>query len=166
MRLWPTESMRAKIDCALAMVVVVDMADEPLGRRPGLARGLADDDVEADAEAAASARAAAPRPCAGSIFSATSRGGSPQVRYLSTVLGRDVDRRLRRAAEVERRMRLLHRREEELAALDPDVLAGDVDGLAGEQRLVGLQELARDLVALGVARGRCRRRRSRPGRRR
>ena len=47
-------------------------------------------------------------------------------------------------------MRLLHRRKEELAALDPDVLARDVDRLAGEQRLVRLHELARHLVALGM----------------
>ena len=30
---------------------VVEMADQPVGRRPGLRRGLADDDVQADAEA-------------------------------------------------------------------------------------------------------------------
>ena len=35
-RLWPTESMRAKIDCALAMVSSSTMADQRVRRRPGL----------------------------------------------------------------------------------------------------------------------------------
>ena len=60
------------------------MLDQLVRGRPGLRRGLAHDDVQADAEAqlAARLRGELPRPC--SIFSATSAGGSPQVRYLST----------------------------------------------------------------------------------
>ena len=103
--------------------LVVEMADQPVGRRPCLFRRLAHDDVQPDAEA----ELAAPwRPAAAltvSIFSATCAGGSPQVRYLSTVLGRDVDPGLGRAAEIERRMRRLHRREEQPPAFDADVLA-------------------------------------------
>ena len=36
MRCWPTESMRANAACALAIAGVVDMADQSLGRGPGL----------------------------------------------------------------------------------------------------------------------------------
>ena len=62
---------------------VVDVGDQPLGLRPGLGRGLADDDVQADAEAQlAAARGRRGRAC--SILSATSPAGSPQVRYMST----------------------------------------------------------------------------------
>ena len=53
-------------------------------------------------------RRSSPRPAA---------GGSPQVRYLSTMLGGDVDAGLRGTAEKERRPRLLHRRIQESAAL-------------------------------------------------
>ena len=63
-------------------------------------------------------------------------------------LGRHVDAGLRRAAEIERRMRLLHRREQQPPVLDADVLAVEVDRLAGEQRAVDAEELVRDLVAL------------------
>ena len=67
------------------------------------------------------------------------------------LLGRDLDAGIRRAAEPERRVGLLHRREEQLPALEPDVLAlRCVDGLAGQQRAPDAQELVGDGVAGGV----------------
>ena len=80
MRCWPTESKRAKAFCAVAMVVVVELRDEVFGRAPGLRRRLADDDVEADAEGQGAPLLPPPAALATAIFSATSAGGSPQVR--------------------------------------------------------------------------------------
>ena len=70
---------------------------------------------------------------------------------LVDLLGRHRVGRLGGAAEVERRVGRLHRREEEAAVLDAEVLAGVFHRLAGEHALVDLEELARDLVALAVA---------------
>jgi len=76
--------MRAKIFCALAMVSSLTWRMRSSGRAPGRGIGLAHDDVQPDAEAETPplfSASAATRP----IFSATCAGGSPQVRYLSTV---------------------------------------------------------------------------------
>ena len=151
MRLCPTESMRAKTDLRLG---------DGLRRRDGAISRSAAAQASSDVSRTMTCRRMPKlslRPCLRvaaltlAIFSATSAGGSPQVRYLSTVSAATSIAFLRRAAEIERRMRRLHRRKEQLPAFDADVLAGDVDRLAGEQRLVGMQELAGDLVALGMA---------------
>lgn len=63
---------------------------------------------------------------------------------------RDTHARVGGAAEVERRIGLLHGREEDLAALDLQVLAVEVDGLAGHQPAPDLQELVGELVARGM----------------
>ena len=52
-----------------------------------------------------------------------------------------------RAAEVKRGPRLLHRREQQPAVLDADVLAVEVHRLAREHRGVHREKFARDLVA-------------------
>ena len=80
MRCWPTESMRANTAWALAMLASSTWRDQPVGRGPGLGRGLAHDDVQADAEAQLAAARGRGRALACSIFCATSAGGSPQVR--------------------------------------------------------------------------------------
>ena len=54
---------------------------------------LAHDDVEADAEASVAGPGAAAASAAPAIFSATWAGGSPQVKYLSTCFGGNVDAR-------------------------------------------------------------------------
>ena len=53
----------------------------------------------------------------------------------------------RRASEIKRGMRMLHRQEQQLAVFDANVLAVIVDDLAGEHLLVDGEELARDDVA-------------------
>ena len=60
----------------------------------------------------------------------------------------DIDAGIRRSAEIQRRPRRLHRREQQPAVLDADVLALDIDGLAREQIAVDVEKLARDRVAL------------------
>ena len=83
----------------------------------------------------------------GAIFSATCAGGSPQVKYLSIVSAATSIAGVGRAAEIQRRPRLLHRREQQPAVLDADVLAAEIDGLAGEQRGVNVEKFAGHLVA-------------------
>ena len=60
----------------------------------------------------------------------------------------DVDAGIRRSAEIERRARRLHRRKQQPAILDADVLALDVDRLARKQIAVDVEKLARHRVAL------------------
>ena len=114
--------MRAKTACAAAMVSSSTIADQAVGRRPGLLGRLADDDMEADAEAELAAALVGCRLDHADLLG-DAAGGSPQVRYLSIVSAATSIACLGGAAEVERRMRLLHRREEQPAALDLDMLA-------------------------------------------
>ena len=91
------------------------------------------------------------RHCArGAIFSATASGGSPQVRYLSMVRTPDGDAGVGRAAEIKRRPARLHRREQQPAVFDGDVLAAGVHDIAREQVVVDVEEFARHVVALVV----------------
>jgi hypothetical protein len=60
----------------------------------------------------------------------------------------NVDAGIRRSAEIERRPRRLHRLEQHPAVLYPDVLALDIDGLAGQEIAVDVEELSRHLVTL------------------
>ena len=121
--------------------LVGDMLDQLVRRLPGLLVGLAHDDVQADAEDELS------RPCAAAAAARgrSSRRPAPAARPRSgrcRRVGGDLDAGVGRAAEIERRMRLLHRRKEQLAALDADVLALEVDRLAGQQLAVDVEELA------------------------
>ena len=134
MRLWPTESMRAKTLCAEAIVASSRWLISRSAAAQASSLGLAHDDVQADAEAERApvlARAAAftVRDLLGDLRRRLAPG-----QVLVDRLGRDIDPGLRRAAEIERRIRLLHRLEEQLAVLDADVLAANSDGLAGEER--------------------------------
>ena len=87
---------------------------------------------------------------AGDLLGDLRRRLAPGQVFVDGVDG-DVDAGIRRAAEIERRPRRLHRREQQPAVLDADVLALDIDGLAGEQVAVDVEELARHLVALVMA---------------
>ena len=60
----------------------------------------------------------------------------------------DIDAGIRRSAEIERRPRRLHRRKQQPAILDADVLAFDIDGLARQQIAVDIEKLARHRIAL------------------
>ena len=59
------------------------------------------------------------------------------------VIDRDIDAGIRRSPEIERRPRRLHRLEQQAAVLDANVLALEVDGLAGEEIVVDGEEFAR-----------------------
>ena len=60
----------------------------------------------------------------------------------------DIDAGIRRSAEIQRRPRRLHRLEQQAAILDADVLALDIDGLAGQQIAIDVEKLARHRIAL------------------
>ena len=127
------------------------MADQLVGRRPGLLVGLAHDDVQPDAEAELAAASRRQRSRHASIFSATCAGGSPQVRYLSIVLGRDRDAGVRRAAEIERRSR--RAAPAGTAAGRPRsrcACRGSSTVSPASSSRVDVEELARHLVALVV----------------
>ena len=59
---------------------LVDMRDQPVGRGPGLGRGLADDDVQADAEAELAAARGRRLPRLLDLERPRRPAGSPQVR--------------------------------------------------------------------------------------
>ena len=101
---------------------VVDPADELVGSAPRLRLRLAHDHVQADAEAQ---RAPAPcrrgADCCDLLGHVGERLAPGQVDV--DVLGRDRDAGLGRAAEVERRIGLLDRRENDPSVFDREVLA-------------------------------------------
>ena len=127
--------------------LVGDVLDQLVGRLPGFRIGLAHDDVQADAE-----RELSPARRSGGLHPVDLLGDLRRRLAPGQVLvdgvGGDVDAGIRRAAEIERRPRRLHRREQQAAVLDADMLALDIDGLAGQQVAVDVEELARHLVAL------------------
>ena len=133
----------------LGHALVVDMGDQSVGGGPGLGRGLTDDHVEADAEAQL-----APAPAGGETGlldlerHVGDRLAPGQVGV--DLLGRDLDSGIRRAAEPQGRVGLLHWREEQLPALEPDMLPFMRHGLARQQRAPDAQELVGDGVADGV----------------
>jgi len=71
---------------------------------------------------------AAARARTSAIFSATSAGGSPQVRY--DVVGGQLARRRRRPAEEQRRIRPLHGRKRHATAAHREMPAFEVDAFA------------------------------------
>ena len=116
-------------------------------------------------EGRARARAARARH-AGDLLGDVGRGLAPGQVDVDMV-GRDLDAGLRRAAEIERRIGRLHRREEDAALLDPQVLALEGDRLA---RASAPRQMCRNSsvtrVALVVLEEDAVAARARPGRRR
>ena len=123
------------------------MLDQLVGGAPGLRIGLANDHMQADAEGELAAARSCDRPHPLDLLGNLRRRLAPGEIFVDGVDG-DVDAGIRRSAEIERRPRRLHRREQQPAILDADVLALDIDGLAGEQVAIDVEELARHRVAL------------------
>ena len=74
-------------------------------------------------------RLAASRARRGRSSRATSRRRLAPGQIFVDGVGGDIDAGVRRAAEIQRRSRRLHRREQQASVLDVDVLALEVDGL-------------------------------------
>ena len=106
--------------------------------------------MQPDAEGELAAARSCDLPHLRDLLGNQSRRLAPGEIFVDGVDG-DVDAGIGRAAEIERRPRRLHRRKQQLATLDMDVLALDIDGLAGEQVAIDVEELAGDLVALVMA---------------
>ena len=153
MRCWPTESMRAKIFCAAAIVSSSTWRDQLVRGRPRLLVRLAHDDMQADAEAQLAALGRSPPRARARSSPRRRAGGSPQVRYLSTVSAATSMPAGGRAAEIERRPARLHRRKQQPAVLDARCACRvKLTVSPASSALIDVEELARHLVAFVVAR--------------
>ncbi len=149
MRRWPTESMRAKRLLRGRDGLVVEVADQRVGRGPRFFVGLPHDDVQADAEGEA-APLACGRGADGGDFLGDLRRRLAPGEVLVDRFGRDIDASIRRAAEIERRSVFLQRSEGKLGALDGEVLSALGDFLARQQAAVDAEELGCDGIAFVV----------------
>src|SRR5262249_10542788 len=127
--------------------LVVEVADQRIRLAPGFCGGLADDDMEAYAEAEAASLGCPELANLGDLCRHVGGRLAPGQIDLH-MLGGDLLPGAGGAAEIERRIGLLQRRVEELAALDGEMRAPVVDGLALHQPLPDLQELGRHGIAL------------------
>ena len=165
MRCWPTESMREKIFCAAAIVSSVTcwisssaaFQASALVSRTITCRRMPNESLRP--------RARGDRPHALDLLGDLRRRLAPGQILVDGIDG-DIDAGIRRSAEIERRPRRLHRRKQQPAVLDADVLALDIDGLAGEQVAVDVAGTRASPRSARHGRGRCRRPCSRRDRRR
>jgi hypothetical protein len=111
--------------------VVGDMADQFVGGLPCGLVGLAHDDMQADAEGELAAALLGSGLDACDLLGDLRRRLAPGQVFVDGV-DRDIDAGIRRAAEIERRARRLHRREDQATVLDLDMLALHIDGLAAQ----------------------------------
>ena len=140
MRFWPTESeLLAELLLRRLDGLVGEMGDQPVGDGPRLGVGLAHDEMDAQPE-----------------LHLASLGGGAATHVLD-LLGRllqrlapgEIDVALRGGEIVRRRGGaaepdgdlVLHRREQHPRAFDLHMIAGIVDGLAGQQPVEHMQEL-------------------------
>ncbi len=132
------------------MVSSSRLADQLVGGGPRFLFGFAHDHVQANAEL----DLAAMRRCAGAnvgdlLRDRFGRLAPRQIRI--DMLARHIVRGRRRTAEPQRRMRILHRRIQRLAALRGQMLALEVDRFIrmrrGEQLAPDVQEFVGDFVA-------------------
>ncbi len=129
--------------------IVGQVADQLVCRPPGLGLGLPNDEVDAQSEPElAAARLGAFAHDLDLLGDLGRRLAPGQVRI--DMLGRNIDGRIGRAAEPDRRGRL-HGGEIQPRALHRDVLAGEVDRLVAQQTAVDGQEFRRVRVALVMA---------------
>ena len=127
--------------------LVGDVLDQFVRGLPGFRIGFANDHMQADTERQLASAAGGHRLHAGHLFGDLRRRLAP-CQILVDGIDRDIDAGVRRAAEIQRRAWRLHRRKQQPAVLDADVLALDIDGLARQQIAVDVEELAGDRIAL------------------
>ncbi len=147
MRCWPTKSIREKIFCAEATVSSVTcwisssaaFQASALVSRTITCRRMPNESLRP--------RAGGGRPHPLDLLGDLRRRLAPGQIFVDGIDG-DIDAGIRRSAEIKRRPRRLHRLEQQAAVLDADVLALDIDGLAGKQVAIDVEELARHRVAL------------------
>mgnify|MGYP003693941453 CR=1 FL=1 len=127
--------------------LVGDVLDQLIRGLPGFRIGFANDHMQADAERELASALVGDRFHAIDLLGDLRRRLAPGQIFVDGIDG-NIDAGVRRSAEIERRARRLHRRKQQAAILDADVLALHIDGLAREQIAVDVEELARHRIAL------------------
>jgi hypothetical protein len=129
------------------------VADQFIGGAPGFFIRLAHDHVQADAEFDGAAMLGGARADVVQLCRHRRRRFAPGQVHVHLLRSQFV-RRFGRTAEVQRRIRLLHRRIQRLRALDLNMLALEivalVAALARQRGAPHADEFIRDFVALGV----------------
>jgi hypothetical protein len=126
------------------------MGDQFVGGFPGLFVGFTHDHMQANTEAHGATELGRLGPHLFDFFRHRSRGFAPGQDHFH-LFGGQVLRRFGRAAEIQRRTRLLDRRVQQLGAFDADVLAVVVHGFAFQHATPDAGEFHRGLVTLFVA---------------
>ena len=133
--------------------LVLEAADQSLGISPGFLVGLAHDHMQANTELDAAAMARSLLAHIGNLLGDFCRWLTPGQIGID-LLRRQIMGRCRRAAEIHGRIRLLQRREQQLGALDAQMLAFEIQRLAfvaARQNFTpDPDELGRLLIARGM----------------
>src|SRR4029077_3511373 len=111
--------------------LVADVPDEIVCGRPGFRTGFPDDDVQAYAKRQFSATPVGRGLDARDLLGDLGRRLAPGQIFVDRI-DRDIDARIGRAAEIERRAWRLQRLKQQAAILDADVPAVKIHRLAGE----------------------------------
>ncbi|SSW79391.1 Uncharacterised protein [Klebsiella pneumoniae] len=130
--------------------IVVKMGDQPVGGGPCLFFRFAHNDVQTNAvlQGASAGRGALAHHR--QLLRHQFRGFAPR-QIAVDLLGRHINGRIRRAAEIERRAILLHRREQHLSAFHVNMLAVIIHFFPAQQAGVNIKKFAGHLIALAVA---------------
>src|SRR2546430_10531349 len=126
--------------------LVGDVLDQFVRRLPGICVGFANDDMQADSERKLSPARGGDGLHAIDLFGDLRRRLAPCQIFVDGIDG-DTAAGVRRSAEIERRPRRLHRREQQGAVLDADVLTFHINSPAAEQVVVDVEEFSGDLQA-------------------
>ena len=133
--------------------VVVQVADQFIGRAPGRLVRFAHDHVQSDAKPDRAAFFCRARADVGNLFRDGGRRLAPRQVDVH-LLGRQFMRGFRRAAEIQRWIRLLHGRVQGFCTLHLDMLALEIvagrAALARQRGAPHLDEFIGDFIALGV----------------
>jgi len=129
--------------------LVGDVLDQLVGGLPRFRVGLAHDHMQTDAERKFSPARGGDCLHSLHLLGDLRRWLAPGQIFVDGV-DRDIDAGIRRSAKIKRRPRRLHRRKQQPAVLDADMLALDIDGIARQQVAIDLEKLARHLVTLVV----------------
>ena len=130
----------------LADRIVVEMADQSLGRLPCFIIGFAHDEVQTNAEAHLAAAFAGSFAHLGDLLGNLCRRLAPGQVLVDTADG-EIDAGIRRAAEIERRARVLHRGKAEARIGRLDVFAVEACRSLFQQFL----EDGEELFGMGIA---------------
>ena len=130
--------------------LVADVLDQFVRSLPRLFGGLANDDVQANAELHLASMASGTFTYIGEFFGNGGGRFAPGQVHVD-LLGSEVMRRVGRAAEIQRRIRFLHRRIQGFGVLHFQVLALEIHRFALQHPAPDPEEFVGDFVAFAVA---------------